>query len=58
MAKKIRLEFLYDRKTNKTNIYVWDRMDLLDTLDMNGTLSKFIKEKVYKEMSKRYEDKK
>ncbi len=53
----IKVEFLYDRKKNETMIYIWSGMTILDNLTMPGTLSKYIKNKVLKEMSKRYEDK-
>ncbi len=54
--KQIRLEYLYDRKKNQTLIYVWSGMTILDNLLMPGTLSAYVKEKIHKEMSKKYED--
>ena len=60
MAKKkkqhIRLEFVYDKKKDETLILVWNGMILLDQLTLSGITSQYIKEKVLKEMSKRYED--
>ena len=60
MAKKkkqhIKLEFVHDKKKDQTLILVWNGMILLDQLTLPGITSQYIKEKVLKEMSKRYED--
>ena len=56
MAQKIRVELLYDRIKNETLIYTWQGMTLLDTDKRAGTVSNFVKDKILKQMIKKYKD--
>lgn len=42
--------FKYDRKEDKTKIQVFSNAKLLDTLEMNGELSQYMKDKIMKEL--------
>ena len=42
--------FKYDKKEDKTKIQVFNNAVLLDTLEMNGELSKYTKDKITKEL--------
>lgn len=47
---KYRIEFLYDNRKNKTNIYIWLGMSLKDSRETNGQLSKYTEDKIRKEI--------
>ena len=36
---KYRIEFVYDNRKNKTNIYIWLGTRVMDTRELNGQLS-------------------
>ena len=42
--------FKYDKKEDKTKIQVFNNAVLLDTLEMNGELSEYTKDKITKEL--------
>jgi hypothetical protein len=50
MAKRI--EFIYDSKKDKTQIFVWVGQQIIDKLEMNGLLSSNQKKKIQKELRK------
>ena len=44
MNKK-RLEFLYDKRTDMTTIYIWQGTHLIDKLEMPGQMTSYSKKK-------------
>jgi hypothetical protein len=53
MNKKI--EFLYNKSKDMTEIYVWNGLQLIDKLEMPGILSSYQKKKVKAELLERQE---
>ena len=51
-AMKKRIEFLYNKRRNKTNIYIWKGTHLLDTRTLNGQIDKAHEEKVKQNIMK------
>ena len=47
---KYKVEFLYDNRANKTNIFVWLGMKLKDKRTLDGQLSKYTEDKVRQEI--------
>jgi hypothetical protein len=45
-----RIEFLYDKQKDMTNIYVWSGQQIIDKLEMPGMMSAYQKTKVRKEL--------
>ena len=52
---KKRIEFLYDKQKDTTNIFVWLGMQIIDKLEMPGILSSYQKRKIRKELLEREE---
>jgi hypothetical protein len=45
-----RIEFLYDRIKDSTQIYVWELQRIVDKLEMHGQLSSYQKKKIREEL--------
>jgi len=45
-----RVEFLYDKRLDKTQIFIWDGMRLVDTREVNGITTQYIEKKIKKEI--------
>jgi len=45
-----RVEFLYDKRLDKTQIFIWDGMRLIDTREVNGLTTPYIEKKIKKEI--------
>ena len=51
--KNIRIEFLWDKNKDITQIFVWNGQQIIDRLEMPGTLSSYQRKKIRKELKKR-----
>ena len=47
-----RVEFLYDKRSDKTQIFIWDGMRLVDTREVNGLTTSHIEKKIKEEIMK------
>ena len=47
-----RVEFLYDKRLDKTQIFIWDGMRLVDTREINGLTTPHIEKKIKEEIMK------
>ena len=47
-----RIEFIYNPKKDKTQIFIWAGQQIIDKLEMNGLLSLNQKKKIQKELRK------
>jgi len=50
---KQRIEFLYDKHKDITQIFVWKGQQLIDRLEMPGILSNYQRKKIRKELINR-----
>ena len=53
----MKIEFLYDKKSDKTNIYIWKSMTLVDTREMNGVVTTEHQKVISDGIKKEYKDK-
>jgi len=53
----MRVEFLYTRKDDMTQIYVWAGTQIIDKREMPGVLSSYSKKKIREEIAKEYKKK-
>ncbi len=47
-----KIEFLYDKRLDKTQIFIWDGMKLVDKREVNGMTTPHIEKKIKKEIMK------
>ncbi len=47
---KKRIEFIYDRNKDMTQIFIWNGMSLIDKREMPGILSSYTKRKLREEI--------
>ncbi len=50
---KNRIEFVYNKQKDTTDIYVWSGSQIIDRLEMPGILSSYQRKKVRKELENR-----
>ena len=53
---KIKAEYLYDKTTNVTRIFIWRGMDLLGKHMVHGTIEDKAKELMSKNLIKKFKD--
>lgn len=46
----LRVEYLYDKQTDQTNIFIWNGTSVIDKRSMPGKISWRIKKKLKKEL--------
>lgn len=47
---KYRFEYVYDPRTDETNIYIWNGQTIVDHRILPGQLTKYTKNKIRKEI--------
>ena len=50
ISMKKRIEFLYDKRKNKTMIFIWKGTQLLDRRELNGQINHKYEKKIKKEI--------
>ena len=53
---KIKIEFLYDNRKNKTSIFVWQGTRLIDKRELSGQTDKDHQNRIKKDIEKEYEN--
>ena len=54
----MRYEFLYDKKKDKTDVYIWKATRLLKHLELSGTLTSNVRNKVKEQYNEKFKDEK
>ena len=51
-----KIEFLYEKKSDETTIFIWSNMRIVDKLTMPEQLTSYTKRKIREELVKKYKD--